>query len=241
MNHSLGLIIAVDGGQSSTIAMIATLEGQVIGTGFAGPSNHADEPGGHERLRGALDQSVSEALAESGQDPTQVVGLCLGMTGGANLAFDLMTTQYPGARVQSYYDYVTALAGASLTQPGVVVIGGTGAVAYGRSADGREVKAGGWGYLMGDEGSGYDIGRRALQMAAQASDGRIEMTRLLHMIPTQLGLTDLAGVHKMLYSGQVTRPKLRVSPSQSSLLLRSVIESRGGCSRKQQKNWQRRL
>ncbi len=208
MNDSPALIIAVDGGQSSTLALVATLEGQIIGTGFAGPSNHVDEPGGPERLHGALDQSVSEALAASGHDSKQVVGICLGMTGGANLAFDWMTSRYPDAHVQSYYDYVTALAGASLAQPGIVVIGGTGAVAYGRLADGREVKVGGWGYLMGDEGSGYDIGRYALQRAAQASDGRIEMTSLLQMIPAQLGLKDLETVHKMLYSGQVTRPQI---------------------------------
>ena len=208
MNHSTAVIISVDGGQSSTLAMIATLEGKIIATGFAGPSNHVDEPGGPERLRRALDQSIGEALNACGLGSKKITSICLGMTGGANLALEWAISQYPDAQVQSYYDYVTALAGASLAQPGIVVIGGTGAVAYGRLADGREAKVGGWGYLMGDEGSGYDIGRRALQMAAQAFDGRIEMTSLLQRVPAQLGLSDLQAVHKMLYSGQITRPQI---------------------------------
>ncbi len=202
------IFIAVDGGQSSTLAMVMTIDGQIIGTGFAGPSNHVDEPGGPERLRNALDQSINEALLVSQQHPNQVTGICLGMTGGADLAREWITSQYPGTNVQSYYDYVTSLAGASLANEGVVVIGGTGAVAYGRLDDGHDAKAGGWGYIMGDEGSGYDIGRRALQVAAQASDGRIDMTQLLNMIPTQLGLPDLKAIHKLLYSGQLTRAQI---------------------------------
>ena len=208
MTNPPSLLIAVDGGQSSTLAMVMTIDGRIIGTGFAGPSNHVDEPGGPERLRNALDQSINQALLVSQQHPNQVTGICLGMTGGADIAREWITSQYPSINVQSYYDYVTSLAGASLAIEGVVVIGGTGAVAYGRLDDGRDAKAGGWGYLMGDEGSGYDIGRRALQVAAQASDGRIDMTQLLTMIPAQLGLPDLKAIHKLLYSGQLTRPQI---------------------------------
>ncbi len=208
MTNPSPLFIAVDGGQSSTLAMVMTIDGQIIGTGFAGPSNHVDEPGGPNAYESALDQSISEALAVSQQHPNQISGICLGMTGGADLAREWITSQYPGTNVQSYYDYVTSLAGASLANEGVVVIGGTGAVAYGRLDDGHDAKAGGWGYLMGDEGSGYDIGRRALQVAAQASDGRIDMTQLLTMIPAQLGLPDLKAIHKALYSGQLTRPQI---------------------------------
>lgn len=208
MTNPLPLFIAVDGGQSSTLAMVMTDKGRIMGAGFAGPSNHVDEPGGPERLRNALDQSIHKALQVSQQNPDQIAGICLGMTGGADLAREWITSRYPNVAVQSYYDYVTSLAGASLANEGVVVIGGTGAVAYGRLDDGQEAKVGGWGYLMGDEGSGYDIGRRALQMAAQASDGRIATTQLLSMIPVQLGLADLGAIHKMLYSGQITRPQI---------------------------------
>jgi N-acetylglucosamine kinase-like BadF-type ATPase len=95
-----------------------------------------------------------------------------------------------------------------MAQPGVVVIAGTGAVAYCRRADGRDSKAGGWGYNIGDEGSGYDIGRSALVAASQSADGRLEPTQLLHTIPAFWGLPDLKAVHSAIYSGQIIRPQI---------------------------------
>ncbi|MCA0458294.1 MAG: hypothetical protein LCI00_30295 [Chloroflexi bacterium] len=202
------LILAVDGGQSSTLAMVATTDGKIISSGFAGPSNHVDEPGGPERLRGAIDKSTGEALAKISAERDAVAGICLGMTGGADMAGEHARERFAGSNVQAYYDFVTALAGASLAQPGIVVIGGTGAVSYGRLADGREVKAGGWGFVMGDEGSGYDIGRHALQLATQAYDGRIEHTQLVERVPAQLGVADIWGVQQLIYSGQMERPEI---------------------------------
>jgi N-acetylglucosamine kinase-like BadF-type ATPase len=120
----------------------------------------------------------------------------------------MVRPNFPQARLQSYYDSVTALAGASMAQPGVVVIAGTGAVAYGQLADGRSAKAGGWGYIMGDEGSGYDIGRSALMAASQSADGRSEPTQLLHTIPEFWGMADLKAVHTAIYGGQITRPQI---------------------------------
>jgi N-acetylglucosamine kinase-like BadF-type ATPase len=209
MNAPQKFVIAVDGGQSSTLALIATLEGQIIGAGFAGPSNHVHEPGGVERLRKALYQSISECIRNAQQSTENIASLCLGMTGGAELAFDMVQPHFPQARLQSYDDSVTALAGASIAQSGVVVIAGTGAVAYGQLADGRSAKAGGWGYIMGDEGSGYDIGRSALVAASQAADGRSEQpTQLLHSIPAFFGIADLKAVHTAIYGGQITRPQI---------------------------------
>jgi len=178
MNAPQKFVIAVDGGQSSTLALVATLEGRIIGAGFAGPSNHVHEPGGVERLRTALSQSMTEALSNAHQSADNIVSICLGMTGGAEMAADMVQPHFPQARLQSYYDSVTALAGASMAQPGVVVIAGTGAVAYGQLADGRSAKAGGWGYIMGDEGSGYAVARKALLAVGRARDGRGDATAL---------------------------------------------------------------
>jgi N-acetylglucosamine kinase-like BadF-type ATPase len=208
MNSAQAIVIAVDGGQSSTLALVATTDGKIIGAGFAGPSNHVTEPGGPERLRNAITQSTTEALSNAGRTAEQVVSVCLGMTGGAEMAYGMAQPLFPRGRLQSYYDSVTALAGASLAQPGVVVIAGTGAVAYGRFADGREAKAGGWGYIMGDEGGGYDIGRMALAAASQSADGRAQSTTLLQSIPEYLGLADLKAVHAAIYSGQISRPQI---------------------------------
>ncbi len=201
----MNLLISVDGGQSSTLALVARPDGTILGTGLAGPSNHVLEPGGMERLRTALDDSITRALTEAGAEAGEVSSVFLGMTGGAATAREMTQPRFPGARVESDYDQITALYGASVAQPGVVVIAGTGAVAYGRDAAGRSAKAGGWGYVMGDEGSGYDIGRRALLAATQAADGRRDPGLLQQMIPQSLGVADLWAVHARVYAGQLDR------------------------------------
>lgn len=201
-------VIAVDGGQSSTLALAALTDGRIVGSGHAGPSNHIHEPGGMARLENALRQSIGEALAAAQQPAEAVVSACLGMTGAWDEARGMAQRILPRAAVQSWHDSVTALAGASTARPGIVVIAGTGSVAYGRLADGREAKAGGWGYIMGDEGSGYDIGRAALSMATQASDGRIAPTLLAQAIPAHFQMADLYAVHRAIYSGQIDRPQI---------------------------------
>lgn len=202
------LILAVDGGQSSTLALAADTEGHILGAGLAGPSNHIHEVGGMERMQNALRQSIAKALEDAGATESEVIAACLGMTGGATTARDIVQTVLPNARVQAHDDMVTALAGASMCQPGVIVIAGTGAVAYGQLANGRSAKADGWGYIMGDEGSAYDIGVKALKAATRAIDGRKMETTLVERIPQHFGLPDLYAVHGKIYSQQFTRPHI---------------------------------
>lgn len=206
MTPSPELILAVDGGASSTLALVATLDGHILGSGLAGPSNHVHEPGGMERLTSALHGSIRAALAAADVPAEAVIGACLGMTGGALEAKPIAQGLLPAAAILSYHDSVTALAGASQARPGVVVIAGTGSVAYGRLDDGCEVSVGGWGFIMGDEGSGYDVGRHALRAATQASDGRGPVTALLEAIPVHYGLADLRAVHRAIYTGAIDRP-----------------------------------
>jgi N-acetylglucosamine kinase-like BadF-type ATPase len=202
------IVVAVDGGQSSTLALVAMTSGQILGTGWGGPSNHIHEPGGVERLQSALRDSIVSALRAAGCQAEQLCCVCLGMSGVTSLAGEIAQTMMPSAKVLVHHDAVTALAGASTGKPGVIVIAGTGAVAYGELADGRSAKSGGWGYIMGDEGSGYDIGCGALRTATQASDGRGRQTLLLERIPPHFGLTDLRAVHTGIYSFQITRPQI---------------------------------
>lgn len=199
-------VLAIDGGQSTTLALAASPDGTIWGYGLAGPSNHIDEPGGRERLQNAITGAIQGALA--GAPPEQVTHVCLGMTGAPTEAREVAARLLPQAAVEAVYDWVTALAGASRAQPGVVIIGGTGAVAYGRLEDGRDARSGGWGYLMGDEGSAYDLGIRALRAACQASDGRAEPTQLTWRVPRHFGQADLMGVRRVVYSPAIGRPEI---------------------------------
>lgn len=202
------IVVALDGGQSSTLALVATFDGVVIGSALAGPSNHIDEPGGRERLEAAVTEGIRGALQNADRSPDQVLCAYLGMTGAPTEAREIAARLLPAARVEAHYDMVTALAGASIARPGVVVIAGTGAIAYGQLDDGREARASGWGYLMGDEGSGYDLGIAALRAASGASDGRSDPTELVWRIPQALGQPDLRGVHRLLYSPNILRSDL---------------------------------
>src|SRR5712692_124046 len=208
MPRNSRLVLAVDGGQSSTLAMVATSDGTILGTGLAGPSNHVHQPGGLARLDNALRQSIGAALQAAGCAADEVSHACLGMTGAVDETSTIVPQILPGAQIQVHHDMVTALAGASLAQAGVVVIAGTGSIAYGRLEDGRDAKAGGWGYLIGDEGSAYDIGRSALQAASRAADRRGAPTRLTESIPAHFKLATFLEVREAVYTPAVSRPQI---------------------------------
>jgi N-acetylglucosamine kinase-like BadF-type ATPase len=77
----------------------------------------------------------------------------------------------PAAHLEVTNDAVIALAGASAGGPGIITISGTGSIALGRNAEGRGARAGGWGYVFGDEGSGFDVARQAVRAALRMEEG----------------------------------------------------------------------
>ncbi len=202
------LILGVDGGQSSTIALLANEEGLVLGVGDGGPANHIHEPGGVQRMENSLRDAVHSAFDSAGLPLQRVASACFGMTGGMDLATELVPRFLQTDALAVHHDVVTALAGASRGRPGVIVISGTGAIAYGRTADGRTAQADGAGYLLGDEGGGYWIGVRALNAFARAVDGRGPDTSLAHDVPRAFGQADFAGVHRAIYSQSLGRPEI---------------------------------
>jgi N-acetylglucosamine kinase-like BadF-type ATPase len=203
-----GLILGVDGGQTSTVAILATRSGKILGTGTGGPANHIHEAGGMERMQRSLKEAVLGAFEQAGISSVAVESACFGMTGGAEFVKQVAPKFIEVETLSAYHDVVTALAGASLASPGIVVIAGTGAIAYGRDKDGQEAKADGWGYLMGDEGSAYDIGSQVLRAAARARDKRGADTFLQTLVPHFWHKANLAEVRVALYSDQVTRAEI---------------------------------
>lgn len=202
------LVLAVDGGQSRTLALIATLNGRILGAGLGGPANHVHEPGGMARMTRALQEAIRGAFQQAGLAADRVHSAWFGMTGGAEVVPGIVQEFLACDRLRADDDTVTALAGASLARPGVVVIAGTGAVAYGQTADGRQARSGGWGYLMGDEGSAYDLGIQALRAATKAVDGRGAPTMLMDAVPGHFGAGDLHALRALIYSGAVSRPQI---------------------------------
>ncbi len=203
------LVLAVDGGASSTLALLAAPDGTILGSSLGGPANHVHEPGGMDRMRRTLRGVTEGAFASAGLPFGPVRSACFGLTGGVDVADGIAREFLMADALRVVHDSVTALAGASMAQPGVVVIAGTGAVAYGEDGQGASAKTSGWGYIMGDEGSGYDIGILALRAATAAADGRMPSTSLGALIPAFFGVESLEAVHRLIYSqGVVPRPRI---------------------------------
>jgi len=176
--------LGVDGGQSGTKAVIGDESGQVLGTGEAGPCNHAGAEEGRAKLERAVTASVATACIEAGLDLAAIrfEAACFGMSGGPEDKEAILAYILRVDRLTVTNDAVIALAGATETGRGIITIAGTGSIAFGRNAEGRSARAGGWGYVFGDEGSAFDIVRQALRAALRMEEGWGAQTSLRAVI-----------------------------------------------------------
>ena len=202
----MDLVIGVDGGQSSTRTLLTNTRGEVLGAHHTGPANHIHEPGGLERQYQALHEGYLGAFSAAGLSPQEVACAYLGLTGSGHL--EIARRAVPARKLLLKGDIHTAFAGALPDLVGVVVIAGTGSIAYGRDSNGHEYRSGGWGYFAGDEGSGYDIARRAFRAIFQADDGRNEPTCLSELLLQHYACQDLKALHRKLYAGELSRDSL---------------------------------
>src|SRR5579871_1795229 len=194
-------VIGVDGGQTSTTAVIADETGCLLGIGHGGPANHIHEPGGVERVQRSLTDAIRGAITMADLQNARIAAACLGMTGGSEQMANICAPVVPAERLVFSHDTRIALYSVTFGRPGVVIIAGTGAAAYGVNHLGEQAKSGGWGYLLGDEGSGYWIAVRALNACCRAEDGLNPQTQMLSLFLRHLELEDISQVHARIYSG----------------------------------------
>jgi len=191
--QSIMYIIGIDGGGTKTIGILATATGQPLAQVQSGPSNY--HVVGEAKTQAVLEGIIAELYEKSDIPPTNAVRLCLGMAGLGRPA-DREVIGKICDELGIYrnriltHDAHIALVGGTEKQEGVIVISGTGAIVYGINTDGREARASGWGYLLGDEGSGYDIAIKGLQAVVRAADGRGDRTELTDQILNKLELNE---------------------------------------------------
>lgn len=180
----MAYFLGVDGGQSSTTALIANGEGEILGRGSGGPCNHVGKAEGRARFEAAMAQSLGEACAAAGLDAGTVCfeAVCMGFSGGADDKEEYLRATVRAKRYSLTTDAWVALTGATGGAPGAMTISGTGSIALGRNAAGKTQRAGGWGYVYGDEGSGFDITRQALRASLRFEEGWGPPTRLHAML-----------------------------------------------------------
>jgi len=174
-------------------------EGRVLGAGRAGPSNPITV--GADRALASILEAVSMASEKCGVSRFKASRLGVAGTDRSRLRGKLLAglpDSYGDTAVTS--DAAAALAGATGFKPGVVVIAGTGSIAYGENHMGQAARAGGWGWKLGDEGSGYTIGRNAILAALRAHDGRAPDTALRDMILSHLGLGAVEEIIDWMYA-----------------------------------------
>ena len=171
----MSVYVGVDGGGSKTAAVVVDEAGEVLGEGASGPSNHLRVGLGEagENLRIAINQALGMAKLPL----SSVAFAYCGIAGSDHPAHrggmvQSLLPLFPRSNFTIDSDTRIALTGAIGFGMGIVVISGTGSVAFGRNALGKEARAGGWGPTLGDEGSGYSIGRRGLAAIVRAFDGR---------------------------------------------------------------------
>ena len=167
------LFLGVDGGQSSTTVLIGDESGRVLGAGEAGPCNHTGAEEGRARFERAVNQGLHAACARAGLDAATVrfESACFGMSGGPEDKRTILAGTLRAEHLLVTTDADIALSGATDTGQGIAAIAGTGSIAFGRNTEGRTARAGGWGYVFGDEGSGFDIARQALRAALRMEEG----------------------------------------------------------------------
>jgi N-acetylglucosamine kinase-like BadF-type ATPase len=189
MGYSLGF----DGGGTKTECAVLNAGGKVIGEGRSGPSNPLRS--GYDAAFRSLSEAAAEALKTAGLHTNGITGVCAGLAGAGRrnvvrrvLVF--LAQEFPRAVAHVTTDFEIALEAGAGAGPGVVLIAGTGSAAYGRNAAGETARAGGYGPWVGDEGSAFEIGRRAVGAVARARDQAAPITLLTEMIPAALDCTD---------------------------------------------------
>lgn len=201
--------LGVDGGQSSTTAVVGDDSGKVLGIGRGGPCNHVAAAEAREKFMGAIGGAVRSALSAAGLGAEcDFEAACLGFSGGPADKDALISEMFRiGKRVVTH-DALIALCGAHAGKPGIITIAGTGSICFGRNAASKTMRAGGWGYVYGDEGGGFDLTRQALRAALRMEEGWGPETRLRELLLESGGARDANDLLHRFYTPDFPRPRI---------------------------------
>ena len=207
MSEQKRYVIGVDGGGTKTHAVLVGLDGSVAADSCGGPSNLQRE--GIHRASITIFELFLECCRKAQCTAENVQNIVLGLAGAGrvsdraelidNLLAHGVKRKFPLKRVQVETDVRIALEAAFAGGPGIVLIGGTGSVALYRTEDNQFLRAGGWGYIFGDEGSGYAIGRDGLNAVFRQHDGRSEKTLLTKKAFEHYGQENIDGLMTKIY------------------------------------------
>jgi N-acetylglucosamine kinase-like BadF-type ATPase len=206
-------VLGIDAGGTKTVCQLADEHGEVLAEARRGGANL--QAVGELEVEKVLHDVMEEALGDSEIRPTAI---CLGIAGvdrpdDARVMEQIMRRIGYKARVLIVNDALVALEAGAPGKPGVVLVAGTGSIAYGRNARNQSARAGGWGYVLGDEGSGYWIGRAALRAVLREADRRGPATQLTGLLLHYYGVPRAQDLIAQVYQGAL-RPAAIASLAQ---------------------------
>jgi glucosamine kinase len=198
-------VLGIDAGGTKTVCLLADDRGMIVSEGRGPGANlHVAGELGVEKV---LHELMEQAIGDRGITPAAI---CLGIAGvdrdvEEQTVRAIMRRIGQRSRVVVVNDALIALVAGAKDAPGIVIIAGTGSIAYGRSQNGDAARAGGWGHMLGDEGSGYWIGREALGAVMRAADGRGPATALSADVLTHFSISDVSQLPRIVYDDEQPR------------------------------------
>jgi len=205
MNH---YVIGVDGGGTKTEFVLLDYSGNVIGK-LKGESTNYQVIGG-KKLKEEILDGFTKIMNITNISPNKINCVFLGLAGAGRkndqeeIIALFSDTEFSG-KILVDSDAMAALAGAFGTGPGIIIISGTGAICFGKNNEGKVVRSGGWGYLLGDEGSGYFMGHEAIIAALKDLDGRGDKTKLRNRLEEHFKLTTIDQIIPYIYQEKIDR------------------------------------
>jgi glucosamine kinase len=208
------MVLGLDGGGTKTECVLMD-EAHVVRTrGRGGPSNPMRM--GFEGALESIREAAQVTLRSANIAQSEISAICAGLAGAAQpesaaTMTDLLVQEFPGIAVHVCTDLALTLE-ATGSGPAIVLIAGTGSAAIGRGCDGQVGRVGGHGFLLGDEGSAYDIGQRAAIAAMRAKDRGEGNSSLANLILQELKLTDWPEIELRVYQGAPDEVFPRIFP-----------------------------
>jgi N-acetylglucosamine kinase len=228
MRHVLG----IDAGGTKTLALLADETGHVVGRGKGGGANLKTH--GELEVEKVLHRVIEEAEAEAGRKPDAVA---LGIAGADRpedhvVLGSILRRMGFRQRVLVTNDARIALVAGSPSRVGLALICGTGSIAWGQNASGEIARSGGWGWHVGDEGSGFWIGVRAVRAVLKASDGRGPSTALVGPLLDHFEITGVEDIIRVVYGGDFPRhrialfaPRVAETAAEGDAAAREILEA----------------
>ena len=185
--------IGIDGGGSKTVFAISDESGKILGTALAGSAFYKQI--GEEGVIDLLRNGVAEVCRFAEGDATDIASVCFGMPAWGEspvndkIIEEKILSTFPEWNIHIVNDCEVGWAGSLELYPGINIVAGTGSIAFGKNEEGVTARCGGWSEWFGDEGSGYWLGGKCVQLFSRQSDGRDERGPLYEIVRKELNLS----------------------------------------------------